>query len=235
MAKPHTHDDDPHPTTPSPCPHNSKGRNLIVCIDGTSNQFGDKVCHCGSITDTSLIDALPGKNTNVIELYNLIVKTVGGNQKTWYNSGIGTYAQPSWKSPKYYAQVIYHHIDLAIAWYVDYFLFTDRVLKAYASTLHRDFEKTVQGAYRWLSDNYEPGDSIFLFGVSIQSLSYHLCINHEGHQGFSRGAFQVRALSAMIDKVRYVLPFRCIHKLMFRRRSASSTRATRCRYHCALP
>ena len=27
-----------------PCGHNMNGRNLIVCIDGTSNQFGAKVC-----------------------------------------------------------------------------------------------------------------------------------------------------------------------------------------------
>jgi len=31
--------------------------------------------------------------------------------------------------------------------------------------LFRDFERTVLGAYRWLSDNYEPGDCIFLFGA----------------------------------------------------------------------
>ncbi|EDR04404.1 uncharacterized protein LACBIDRAFT_304666 [Laccaria bicolor S238N-H82] len=54
-----------------------------------------------------------------------------------------------------------HKVDLAIAW---------------------NFERTVLGAYRWLSDNYERGDCIFLFG-------------------FSRGAFQVRVVAAMIDKV----------------------------------
>ncbi|TFK20468.1 WD40 repeat-like protein [Coprinopsis marcescibilis] len=122
--------------------HKSGGRNLIVCIDGTANQFGDM-------------------NTNVIELYNLILKGAKFNQKTWYNSGIGSYARPHWRSINYYAQIIYHKIDLAIAW---------------------DFERTVQGAYRWLSDNYEEGDCIFLFG-------------------FSRGAFQVRVLSAMIQKI----------------------------------
>jgi hypothetical protein len=58
------------------------------------------------------------KNTNVIELYNLILKEVNDNQKTWYNSGIGTYARPSWKSLKFYKQVLYHKIDLAIAWCV---------------------------------------------------------------------------------------------------------------------
>ncbi|EDR04490.1 uncharacterized protein LACBIDRAFT_391733 [Laccaria bicolor S238N-H82] len=124
-----------------PCGHKIGGRNLIVCIDGTANQFGER-------------------NTNVIELYNRILKE-SGNQKTWYNSGIGTYVRPSWKSFKFYRQVLSHTIDSAIAW---------------------NFKRTVLGAYRWLSDNYEHGDCIFLFG-------------------FSRGAFEVRVLSAMIDKV----------------------------------
>ncbi|KAJ2935860.1 hypothetical protein H1R20_g1235, partial [Candolleomyces eurysporus] len=84
------------------CGHKMGGRNLIVCIDGTANQFGEK-------------------NTNVVELYNLVMK------KT-------------------------------------------------------DFDKTIKAAYQWLCDNYEDGDCIFLFG-------------------FSRGAFQVRTLSAMIHKV----------------------------------
>ncbi|RXW15241.1 hypothetical protein EST38_g10613 [Candolleomyces aberdarensis] len=79
-----------------PCGHKMGGRNLIVCIDGTANQFGDK-------------------NTNVIELYNLILKATGDNQRTWYNSGIGTYAKPRWKSMIYWQQVLCHLIDMAIA------------------------------------------------------------------------------------------------------------------------
>ena len=58
------------------------------------------------------------KNTNVIELYNLIFKGAEDNQRTWYNSGIGTYAKPSWKSLKFYWQVLSHKVDLAIAWFV---------------------------------------------------------------------------------------------------------------------
>ncbi|CAA7268959.1 unnamed protein product [Cyclocybe aegerita] len=134
----------PQPTEKMPCGHTKGGRNLIVCIDGTSNQFGDK-------------------NTNIIELYNLILKVENDQQHTWYNSGIGTYAQPSWKSFKYYKKVLWHQINLAITW---------------------DFEKTLLGRYEWLSEHYMPGDCIFLFG-----------------SGFSRGAFQVRALSAMIEKI----------------------------------
>ncbi|KZV61057.1 hypothetical protein PENSPDRAFT_316009 [Peniophora sp. CONT] len=118
------------------------GRNLVVCIDGTSNQFGET-------------------NTNVIELYGLIPKDTNDKQRTYYNSGIGTYARPSWKSWAYYKQSVAHKIDLAIAW---------------------NFERILLDAYRWLSETYEDGDCIFLFG-------------------FSRGAYQVRTLSAMIDKV----------------------------------
>ncbi|OCH86525.1 WD40 repeat-like protein [Obba rivulosa] len=123
------------------CPSPSR-KNLVVCIDGTSNQFG-------------------AKNTNVIELYRLVKKMPGDRQKTYYNSGIGTYAKPSWRSWSYRKQWIDHKIDLAIAW---------------------NFERIVLSPYQWLSDNYEEGDQIYLFG-------------------FSRGAYQVCALSAMIDKV----------------------------------
>ncbi|KAF8489057.1 hypothetical protein JB92DRAFT_3148147 [Gautieria morchelliformis] len=45
-----------------------------------------------------------------------------------------------------------------------------------------NFKKIVIAAYRWLSQNYRDGDRIYLFG-------------------FSRGAYQVRALAGMIHKV----------------------------------
>ncbi|KAF8509174.1 hypothetical protein BU17DRAFT_56311, partial [Hysterangium stoloniferum] len=117
------------------------GRNLIVCIDGTSNPFGDK-------------------NTNVVELYSQLVKD-DGIQLIYYNNGIGTYPNHSWKSWSHLKQVVYNTIDLAVAWSV---------------------EKIVMSAYRWLVDNYQDGDRIYLFG-------------------FSRGAYQVRALAEMIHKV----------------------------------
>ncbi|KZP32693.1 hypothetical protein FIBSPDRAFT_722546 [Athelia psychrophila] len=123
-----------------PPPRGKRSRNLIIALDGTSNQYGPK-------------------NTNVVELYSHI--DVSEDQLKYYNSGIGTSAQPSWKSLSYYMQVLGNQIDLAIAW---------------------NFEKVLLGAYRWLSEHYKPGDRIFLFG-------------------FSRGAFQVRALAGMIATV----------------------------------
>lgn len=115
-------------------------RNLVVCIDGTSNQYGDK-------------------NTNVVELYSRLVKN--GNQLTFYNSGIGTYARPSRRSLAHYRKVISHTFDLMLA---------------------LRFEKIIFMAYAWLAENYQTGDRIFLFG-------------------FSRGAYQVRTLAAMIAEV----------------------------------
>ncbi|KAJ7140600.1 hypothetical protein C8R44DRAFT_846729 [Mycena epipterygia] len=117
-----------------------KSRNLVVSIDGTSNQFGRN-------------------NTNVVELHSRIIKDNHSTpQLTFYLSGIGTYVPPSFRSFAYWKQLIANKIDLAIAW---------------------NFKRHVQDAYRWLADHYQPGDIIFLFG-------------------FSRGAYQVRALSGMI-------------------------------------
>ncbi|KAJ8521316.1 hypothetical protein ONZ45_g1998 [Pleurotus djamor] len=122
------------------CIHTKKGRNLVVNLDGTANQFSER-------------------STNVVELFSRLIKDEG--QMVYYDSGIGTYAPPSFKSFSYLKQVIYHAIDTAIAW---------------------NFENIVHAAYKWLSENYQPGDRIFLFG-------------------FSRGAYQARVIAGMIEKV----------------------------------
>ncbi|KAJ7440547.1 hypothetical protein B0H11DRAFT_2352530, partial [Mycena galericulata] len=77
------------------CKADGAGRNIILSFDGTSNQYGNR-------------------NTNVIELYARMEKDE--SQLTYYNSGIGTYARPSWRSFQYRKQVVDNHIDLAIAW-----------------------------------------------------------------------------------------------------------------------
>ncbi|KAI0039155.1 WD40 repeat-like protein [Auriscalpium vulgare] len=121
-------------------PAGKKRRNLVACIDGTSNQFSIK-------------------NTNVVELYSRLYKD--DDQLTYYDSGIGTFVKESLISPAYWKQVIDNMIDTAIAWH---------------------FKRIVLSAYQWLSENYQPGDRIFLFG-------------------FSRGAYQVRVIAGMIEKV----------------------------------
>ncbi|PPQ84948.1 hypothetical protein CVT25_004461 [Psilocybe cyanescens] len=123
------------------CMPSPGGRNIVVCIDGTANQFGKH-------------------NTNVVELYSRLVKS--DEQLTYYNSGIGTYVKDSesWLSYEAWKQSIRHGIDQAFA---------------------TNFKAKVHSAYEWLSENYRPGDRIFLFG-------------------FSRGAYQVRVIAGMIEK-----------------------------------
>ncbi|KAF8144603.1 hypothetical protein K438DRAFT_1631522 [Mycena galopus ATCC 62051] len=128
--------------------YEGQGRNLVVSIDGTSNQFGSN-------------------NTNVVELHSRILKdNPAAQQLTFYVSGIGTYAPPTFRSFAYWKQLIANKLDLAIAW---------------------NFERHVKDAYRWLADNYRRGDKIFLFG-------------------FSRGAYQVRALAGIITTMGLMYP-----------------------------
>ena len=59
------------------------------------------------------------QNTNVVELYSRLEKN--SSQLTFYNSGIGTYAAPSWRSLSYWYQVAENKVDLAIALYTRLF------------------------------------------------------------------------------------------------------------------
>ncbi|KZP32697.1 hypothetical protein FIBSPDRAFT_722547 [Athelia psychrophila] len=75
-------------------PPGKRSRNLVINLDGTSNQYSPK-------------------NTNVTELYSHI--DVNEYQLKYYNSGVGTSVQPSWTSLSYYMQSMGNMIDLAIA------------------------------------------------------------------------------------------------------------------------
>ena len=96
------------------CSSSAPSRNLVVCIDGTSNQFGPNV-RSGASPSVHSHKFRRTQNTNVIELYSQLVQSE--HQLTYYNSGIGTYAKPSWRSWSYAKQVLHHKIDLAIAWW----------------------------------------------------------------------------------------------------------------------
>ncbi|KAJ7499779.1 hypothetical protein FB451DRAFT_1358840 [Mycena latifolia] len=85
---------------------NRVSRNLVISIDGTSNQFGTH-------------------NTNVVELHSQILTSE--NQAKYYNSGIGTYVPPEAKmSMKYLRQRVDNGLDLAFA-----LNFKENLLKAY--------------------------------------------------------------------------------------------------------
>ncbi|KAK0211880.1 hypothetical protein IW262DRAFT_338292 [Armillaria fumosa] len=77
------------------CGSRKNYRNLVVCLDGTSNQFGHF-------------------NTNVVELHGRVLKDDGGiKQLTFYSSGIGTHV-PSGKHSL--GNWLYNAVDMAIAW-----------------------------------------------------------------------------------------------------------------------
>jgi uncharacterized protein (DUF2235 family) len=76
-------------------------RNLVLCLDGTSNQFSTT-------------------NTNVIKLFSVLDISPGyqqDGQMAYYDSGVGTYlpvgASSSWSEAR---QALGKGLDLAIAW-----------------------------------------------------------------------------------------------------------------------
>lgn len=62
------------------------------------------------------------------------------------------------------------------------FLHGQSTAMAYSSTTiesigyARNIEKVIIGAYRWLSDHYQPGDEIFLFGIRLSNLAIYVLI-----------------------------------------------------------
>ncbi|KAH7909231.1 hypothetical protein BJ138DRAFT_1011235 [Hygrophoropsis aurantiaca] len=97
-------------------------------------------------------------NTNVVKFFSLLKKDTD-SQLNYYQAGIGTYFAPGVVSPVFtwLAKIL----DEAFAWYLD---------------------EHVMDGYKFLMDNYRPGDKICLFG-------------------FSRGAYTARALAGMLNKV----------------------------------
>lgn len=63
----------------------------------------------------------------------------------------------------------------------------------------RNFKDIILQAYKWLSQMYQPGDKIFILGKIRDAFGGNYVSNST--TGFSRGAYQARALAGMIEKV----------------------------------
>ncbi|KAL0567603.1 hypothetical protein V5O48_014390 [Marasmius crinis-equi] len=100
-----------------------------------------------------------GENTNVVKFFSLLKKGNIDEQLCYYQAGIGTYFAPGVVSPLlgWCAKIL----DEAFAWYL---------------SAH------VMEGYKFIMQNYRPGDKICVFG-------------------FSRGAYTARALAGMLFKV----------------------------------
>lgn len=99
--------------------HRENARNLVVCIDGTSNRFGKNVIvlYLCSI----LLSAHEcGQNTNVVKLFSKIdLETTPGRpeQFAYYSSGIGTHPEPLHIFERL-ERAVSKKFDMAIAWFV---------------------------------------------------------------------------------------------------------------------
>jgi uncharacterized protein (DUF2235 family) len=95
--------------------------------------------------------------SNVLKLYRILTKTE--QQRVYYNPGVGT-------------------IGLQNAWQ----RFKQNAIGVFGLATGYGLDNDVLGAYRFLSETYEEGDQIWLFG-------------------FSRGAYTVRVLAAFLHVI----------------------------------
>ena len=99
------------------------GKNIVICCDGTGNEYGRK-------------------NTNVVKLFNIIVKH-HLQQIAFYDPGVGTFSSAAVFSKT--AKFISKSMGLAFAYGIT---------------------KNIEDAYEYLMDKYHEGDRVFLFGFS---------------------------------------------------------------------
>jgi uncharacterized protein (DUF2235 family) len=113
-------------------------KNIVICCDGTGNEFGEQ-------------------KSNVIKLYETVHRDAA--QIAYYHPGVGTMGARAALSllGKWWTRII----GLAFGYGI-----SDNIADAYA----------------FLMKNFEPGDSVYLFG-------------------FSRGAYTARALCGMLHTV----------------------------------
>ncbi|KAI9443508.1 hypothetical protein H4582DRAFT_2197715 [Lactarius indigo] len=74
-----------------------KPRTLVLCFDGTANEFSER-------------------NTNVVKLYSILKKDSPKTQLCYYQAGIGTYFQPGVVSPLF--RFAARTLDEMFAWYL---------------------------------------------------------------------------------------------------------------------
>lgn len=143
------------------------GRNLVVCIDGTSNQFGEKVYRLRSFW-TLVVAYRPLSNlrTRTLSSYTISLRkttaklrstTVESVHMQGRRSGHGPFTSRS-SGTRSTSQSRGKHSSSVSG------------LPLSLRQYFRNFEKTVLSAYQWLSERYHTGDRIFLFGKRLSSL-----------------------------------------------------------------
>ncbi|KAG2116365.1 hypothetical protein BD769DRAFT_1486352 [Suillus cothurnatus] len=99
-------------------------RTLVLCFDGTGDQFSSD-------------------NSNIVQLFSMLVKDDPSLQMVYYQAGIGTYTIPEMATP-----------------------FMAKVSKTVDMMIGNHLNAHVMGGYEFLMQNYNAGDKICIFGFS---------------------------------------------------------------------
>ncbi|KAG5638609.1 hypothetical protein H0H81_011499 [Sphagnurus paluster] len=124
-----------------PVPPEHLYRTLVLCFDGTGDQF----------------DA---DNSNIVELFAMLKKDDREHQMCYYQAGIGTYTNPEIATPL--MAKISKTLDEAIAWNLDAHVMGTSLTYPSKDLVHEAFTD----GYEFLMQNYKAGDRICIFGFS---------------------------------------------------------------------
>lgn len=96
----------------------------------------------------------------------------------------------------------------------------------------RNFDKVIVGAYRWLSQNYQPGDRIYLFGSNFE-LSHPWLATYDDSDSQDSPEERFKCVYLQKWSIRFDdLPSLRRAVLINSRRLAWFTKGTKNRYHC---
>ena len=113
------------------------GKNIVICCDGTNNEFGEE-------------------NSNVVKLFNVLVKDTfsttmpssqsasfnRSTQVAFYDPGVGTFGA---SVPFPITRKVTKLLGLAVGW---------------------GLTKLIEDSYLYLMERYQDGDNVFIFGFS---------------------------------------------------------------------
>ena len=158
-------------------------KNIVICCDGTGNQFGSEL---KKLPDGTL--KAENNNSNVVRLYTCL--KVDKEQVAYYHPGVGTMGSPTSRN------------RLERWW-----------SKAKGLGFGMGFTDNMADAYRFLMQNYADGDRIYLFGFSRGAYTVRalagalnmyglLCPGNEGHLNYLLGMYSAASKKAAKDSAK---------------------------------
>ncbi|KAJ3574362.1 hypothetical protein NP233_g1816 [Leucocoprinus birnbaumii] len=124
-------------------PPDHKHRTLVLCFDGTGDQFDDD-------------------NSNIVNFVSLLKKNDNTKQLVYYQAGIGTYTIPQIAKPM--MAKVHKVLDAMIGVHLNAHVMSEPWTDYTPSVAWANPQ--LPGGYEFLMQNYQYGDKIFLFGFS---------------------------------------------------------------------